>query len=125
MITGAGNFFEDFRAGRGQSQQHDRQAVDATDSRSVTCGDCIEPTAASRAAGHCAVLVADVANVLADFIVQFRGEGASTDAVIAAYNANPNIVVYDGHGNRTGMTEQEVRTFHGVIKFLSKHKHED
>jgi len=26
---------------------------------------------------------------------------------------------------RTGMTEQEVRTFHGVIKFLSKHKHED
>ena len=26
---------------------------------------------------------------------------------------------------RTGMTEQEVRTFHGVIKFLSKHKHEE
>ena len=26
---------------------------------------------------------------------------------------------------RTGMTEQEVRTFHGVIKFLSKRKHEE
>ena len=26
---------------------------------------------------------------------------------------------------RTGMTEQEVRTFHGVIKFLGKGKHED
>jgi len=26
---------------------------------------------------------------------------------------------------RTGMTEQEVRSFHGVIKFLSKRKHED
>jgi tRNA/rRNA methyltransferase len=26
---------------------------------------------------------------------------------------------------RAAMTEQEVRTFHGVIKFLSKHKHEE
>jgi tRNA/rRNA methyltransferase len=26
---------------------------------------------------------------------------------------------------RTGMTEQEVRTFHGVIKFLSKSKHDE
>jgi tRNA/rRNA methyltransferase len=26
---------------------------------------------------------------------------------------------------RASMTEQEVRTFHGVIKFLSKHKHEE
>ncbi|MBS0223132.1 MAG: RNA methyltransferase [Proteobacteria bacterium] len=26
---------------------------------------------------------------------------------------------------RSAMTEQEVRTFHGVIKFLSKHKHEE
>ncbi|MBI2736636.1 MAG: RNA methyltransferase [Rhodospirillales bacterium] len=26
---------------------------------------------------------------------------------------------------RTAMTEQEVRTFHGVIKFLAKHKHEE
>ena len=26
---------------------------------------------------------------------------------------------------RANMTEQEVRTFHGVIKFLSKHKHEE
>ncbi|MBS0517299.1 MAG: RNA methyltransferase [Proteobacteria bacterium] len=26
---------------------------------------------------------------------------------------------------RAGMTEQEARTFHGVIKFLSKHKHEE
>jgi tRNA/rRNA methyltransferase len=26
---------------------------------------------------------------------------------------------------RAAMTEQEVRTFHGVIKFLSKHKHDD
>ena len=25
---------------------------------------------------------------------------------------------------RASMTEQEARTFHGVIKFLSKHKHE-
>jgi tRNA/rRNA methyltransferase len=24
---------------------------------------------------------------------------------------------------RTAMTEQEVRTFHGVIKFLAKHQH--
>ena len=26
---------------------------------------------------------------------------------------------------RANMTEQEVRTFHGVIKFLSKHKHSE
>ena len=26
---------------------------------------------------------------------------------------------------RAGMTEQEVRTFHGVIKFLAKHKHDE
>ena len=26
---------------------------------------------------------------------------------------------------RATMTEQEVRTFHGVIKFLSKHKHDE
>jgi len=26
---------------------------------------------------------------------------------------------------RAAMTEQEVRTFHGLIKFLSKHQHED
>lgn len=26
---------------------------------------------------------------------------------------------------RTAMTEQEVRTFHGVIKFLAKHKHDE
>ena len=26
---------------------------------------------------------------------------------------------------RANMTEQEARTFHGVIKFLSKHKHEE
>jgi tRNA/rRNA methyltransferase len=26
---------------------------------------------------------------------------------------------------RAEMTEQEARTFHGVIKFLSKHKHEE
>ena len=26
---------------------------------------------------------------------------------------------------RAAMTEQEVRTFHGVIKFLGKHKHDE
>jgi tRNA/rRNA methyltransferase len=26
---------------------------------------------------------------------------------------------------RAAMTEQEARTFHGVIKFLSKHEHEE
>ncbi len=29
----------------------------------------------------------------------------STDEVFTGYNANPNLVFYDGHGNRTGMTE--------------------
>jgi len=26
---------------------------------------------------------------------------------------------------RTAMTEQEVRSFHGVIKYLAKHKHDE
>lgn len=36
---------------------------------------------------------------------KFRSEGASTRSVFDAYNANPNIVFYDGHGNTQGMKE--------------------
>lgn len=35
---------------------------------------------------------------------KYRTE-VGTEEVIAAYNSNPNIIIYDGHGNRTGMTE--------------------
>ena len=37
-------------------------------------------------------------------VKRFRTE-VSTEEVIAGYNDNPNIVVYDGHGNREGMME--------------------
>ena len=35
----------------------------------------------------------------------YASEGAKTDRVIEGYNANPNVIVYDGHGNAQGMTE--------------------
>lgn len=35
---------------------------------------------------------------------KYRTE-VGTEEVIAAYNSNPNIIVYDGHGNSSGMTE--------------------
>ena len=35
----------------------------------------------------------------------YRLNGATQEEIIAAYNDNPNIVVYDGHGNQDGMTE--------------------
>lgn len=38
-------------------------------------------------------------------IIQKYKTQVSTEEVIAAYNQNPTIVVYDGHGNRSGMTE--------------------
>lgn len=37
-------------------------------------------------------------------VKKFKTE-VNTQAVIDGYNANPNIIVYDGHGNRSGMTE--------------------
>jgi len=39
-----------------------------------------------------------------NIIKRFRTE-VSTEQVIAGYNDNPNLIVYDGHGNRDGMTE--------------------
>ncbi len=35
----------------------------------------------------------------------YSSEGADTAKIIAAYNQNPNLIVYDGHGNANGMTE--------------------
>lgn len=40
-----------------------------------------------------------------NLIKKFRSRGATKDEIFDAYNAGPNIVVYDGHGNHTGMTE--------------------
>lgn len=42
----------------------------------------------------------------------YASDGAKTDRIIEGYNANPNVVVYDGHGNAKGMTE---------IPFLIEH----
>lgn len=38
-------------------------------------------------------------------IIQKYKTEVSTEEVISAYNQNPTLVVYDGHGNRQGMTE--------------------
>lgn len=38
-------------------------------------------------------------------IIQKYKTKVSTEEVFAAYNQNPSLVVYDGHGNRSGMTE--------------------
>jgi len=38
-------------------------------------------------------------------VIQKYKTEVSTEEVITAYNQNPSIVVYDGHGNRQGMTE--------------------
>ena len=35
----------------------------------------------------------------------YSTEGATTAKVVAAYNANPNLIIYDGHGNSNGMIE--------------------
>jgi hypothetical protein len=41
---------------------------------------------------------------LVNLTKKYRTE-VGTEEVISAYNSNPNIIVYDGHGNRAGMTE--------------------
>ena len=38
-------------------------------------------------------------------IIQKYKTKVSTEEVFSAYNQNPSLVVYDGHGNRSGMTE--------------------
>lgn len=40
-----------------------------------------------------------------NLIRKFRSKGVATEEIIAAYNASPNIIVYDGHGDHTGMVE--------------------
>ena len=35
----------------------------------------------------------------------YRANGASQQQIIAGYNSNPNVIVYDGHGDQSGMTE--------------------
>jgi len=35
----------------------------------------------------------------------YKSEGADTAKIVEAYNENPNLIVYDGHGNANGMTE--------------------
>ncbi len=35
----------------------------------------------------------------------YASEGADTAKVVAAYNSNPNLIIYDGHGNANGMME--------------------
>lgn len=35
----------------------------------------------------------------------YSSEGATTDKVMRAFNANPNLVIYDGHGNASGLIE--------------------
>ncbi len=35
----------------------------------------------------------------------YMADGATRDEVFEAYNANPNVVIYDGHGDRLGMSE--------------------
>src|SRR5690606_375802 len=40
-----------------------------------------------------------------NIIRRYRSDGTSTSEVIAAYNSTPNIIVYDGHGDRQGMQE--------------------
>lgn len=47
----------------------------------------------------------------------YSTEGATTEKVVAAYNANPNLILYDGHGNSSGMIEIPL-----VIKHLAQLK---
>ncbi len=35
----------------------------------------------------------------------YASEGKKTDAIIDGYNADPNFIVYDGHGDQSSMTE--------------------
>jgi hypothetical protein len=35
----------------------------------------------------------------------YATEGKKTDAVVGGYNADPNFIVYDGHGDQSSMTE--------------------
>lgn len=40
-----------------------------------------------------------------NLIKKFRSRGATQDEIFDSYNSGPNFIVYDGHGNHTGMTE--------------------
>lgn len=40
-----------------------------------------------------------------DYTSKYASNGHKTDSIIDSYNDNPNIIVYDGHGNTQGMTE--------------------
>jgi hypothetical protein len=40
-----------------------------------------------------------------NLVRKFMSEGAGQSDVISAYNGNPNVVVYDGHGYQQGMSE--------------------
>ena len=40
-----------------------------------------------------------------NLVKKFRSKGVSTEEIISAYNSSPNIIVYDGHGDHTGMVE--------------------
>jgi len=42
----------------------------------------------------------------------YASEGKKTDAVVNGYNSNPNIIVYDGHGDASGMTEIPLKIQH-------------
>lgn len=61
-------------------EHHHGQAIDAAEPRSVADGDGVKPTTASRTAGGGAILATDIADALADFVKQFRGERPSTDS---------------------------------------------
>ncbi len=50
----------------------------------------------------------------------YASEGARTARVIDAFNKNPNVVIYDGHGDSRGMTETPLIINHlGALKNTS------
>lgn len=42
----------------------------------------------------------------------YRANGATQARILAGYNANPNVVVYDGHGDEGGMVEIPLQISH-------------
>src|SRR6185503_14166755 len=80
--------------------------VDARQPGRVADGDGVEPAAAAGSAGGGPVLAAEVADFLADVVIELRGEGSAADArAIGLGDADDFVDPAAGHAGAAGNTD--------------------
>lgn len=106
-----GSFIDKAIAREAESRNNDDVLLTAGRDVSLGCPASVTKVGTKIKAGSASI----------NIISKYRSNGASTDDVLNAYNGSPNIVVYDGHGDRQGM--QEIPLLISNLSRLTNNRH--